>query len=432
VSRSPLERLLRGHVAGEVPPQVTLLRALLTGASPEAIRDALDAPAPRGTGARPRRRRAELRRTLRAHWTGCLELAAMLRAGDALGPRRDGVEGCAALFDAYARRSEAGAVAGYSLGSPRLLAAATAETVALLERLGVLGPGRRILQIGCGTGRFEAALAPRVGLAHGIDIAPTMVARARARCAGLPNVRVSACSGRDLAPFGDASLDLVYAVDSFPYIHQAGLAAHHVAEAARVLRPGGDLVIVNFAYGRSLSADRREVSGLARRFGFRVRVNGAAPFRLWDARVFHLRRRSARAAASPEDRRSVAAPPRAPARRAGSGTCLARQVQGRATRPTGRITMARKSSKPKRRGSDTESTSAPPSDTERSPGIESAQAGPTGVDEQALRGEGEEEMAEEVSTISADSPEDEDGFAIGDEEIAERASGETGTRERGR
>jgi SAM-dependent methyltransferase len=422
VSRSPLERVLAAHLAGDGAPQVTILQALLTGAAPEAIRDALEGLAPRGAARHRRRRRAELRRTLRAHWAGCVEIAAMLRAGATLGAG-DGVPGCAALFDLYARHSEAASVAGYSLGSPRLLAAATAETVALLERLAVLGPDRRILQIGCGAGRFEAALAPRVRAVHGIDVAPGMVERARARCAGLPNVRVSTCSGRDLAGFADGSLDLVYAVDSFPYIHQAGLARAHVAEAARVLRPGGDLVIVNFAYGRPLSADRREVSALARRFGFHVRVNGARPFRLWDARVFHLRRR-ARGRTRPAASR-MAPMGRARAGPAGSpGTRLAPPEQGRATRPARRNTMARKSSRPKRRGSDTGSGAAPSSGAERSPAVESERAPAPGAEEREIRAEDEEEMAEEVSTISAESPEDGEGFAISEEELAEGAAGE--------
>jgi SAM-dependent methyltransferase len=294
VTGAPLEGALRAYLRGDLAPAVTLLRALLAGAMPEAIRDAVDRPGRAARRGRPARRLAELRATLHAHWAGLVELSAMLREGAAIGGAGTGVERCAALFDAYVRRSEAASVAGYSLGSPALLAAATAETVALLERLGVLGPDRRILQVGCGTGRFEAALAGRVALAYGIDVAPGMIARARARCAGLSNVRLSLGSGRDLAGVADGSLDLVYGVDSFPYIHEAGLTARHVEEAARVLRSGGHLVILNLAYGRPIAVDRREVRALAARFGFHVRVNGAAPLRLWDARVFQLERRGGR------------------------------------------------------------------------------------------------------------------------------------------
>ena len=79
-----------------------------------------------------------------------------------------------------------------------LLEAATAEVVALLERLGVLGPERWILEIGCGIGRFQQALAGRAAALTGIDIAPGMIAEARRRCAGLPNVTLMQTSGLDL------------------------------------------------------------------------------------------------------------------------------------------------------------------------------------------------------------------------------------------
>jgi len=48
-------------------------------------------------------------------------------------------------------------------------------------------PGRRVLDLGCGTGRFAAALAARQGCtAFGVDPSPAMLAVARERAAGLP------------------------------------------------------------------------------------------------------------------------------------------------------------------------------------------------------------------------------------------------------
>jgi SAM-dependent methyltransferase len=57
-------------------------------------------------------------------------------------------------------------------------------------------------------------------------------------------------SGRDLALFKDASFDLVYAVDTFPYLVLSGrdLAERHMSDAARVLRPGGTLLVLNYSY----------------------------------------------------------------------------------------------------------------------------------------------------------------------------------------
>ncbi len=180
----------------------------------------------------------------------------------------------------------------YALGSPELLLAATAEIVAALRRWGVLGRDRSMLEIGCGIGRFEEALAGELALGVGIDVAAAMLRAARARCAGRANVSFLQTSGLDLASFRDRSFDLVLAVDSFPYLFQAGseLVARHVAEAARVLRPGGDLVILNLSYRDDLGQDRRDLAALATE-EFDIRRDGTREFRHWDGAAFHLVRR---------------------------------------------------------------------------------------------------------------------------------------------
>ncbi|HEY0778641.1 MAG TPA: GNAT family N-acetyltransferase, partial [Gemmatirosa sp.] len=185
--------------------------------------------------------------------------------------------------------------------------------------------GGTLLEIGCGIGRFEQALAPRVSLAVGVDVSPGMLAAAHRRATALPAAARDAAAfvrtgGRDLAMFRDAAFDLVLAVDAFPYVFAGGptLANATVAEMARVVRPGGDVVIVNFSYRSDLAADRRDAAALAQRHGFELVVAGAQPFAHWDGAVFHLRRRAERRAA-----------PRATAFAAESVTCadaLARLV----------------------------------------------------------------------------------------------------------
>jgi hypothetical protein len=84
----------------------------------------------------------------------------------------------------------------------------------------------------------------------------------------------------------------VLAIDSMPYIYRAGpgLVETHLLETARVLRPGGDFVILNLSYRGDLELDRRDASHLARLAGLQLLRNGSADLRLWDGRTYHMRR----------------------------------------------------------------------------------------------------------------------------------------------
>ena len=169
--------------------------------------------------------------------------------------------------------------------------------MALLADWGVLGRDRRVLQIGCGIGRFERALANRVAEAHGVDISAEMVRAARRRCAGLANVHLEKSSGRDLALYEAAErFELVYAVDTFPYLVQSGpaLVDRHFAEAHRVLVPGGDFAIFNYSYRDDLAADRADVERLAERHGFALLVDGDRPFALWNGAVWRMKKTGTR------------------------------------------------------------------------------------------------------------------------------------------
>ncbi len=104
---------------------------------------------------------------------------------------------------------------------------------------------RDLLDIGTGTGRMLEILAPRVEQALGIDQSREMLAVARVNLerAGLDNGRVRLGDMYQLA-LPDASFD---AVIIHQVLHYADRPAAVIVEAARVLRPGGTLVLVDFA-----------------------------------------------------------------------------------------------------------------------------------------------------------------------------------------
>ncbi|MCK6449422.1 MAG: metalloregulator ArsR/SmtB family transcription factor [Alphaproteobacteria bacterium] len=146
---------------------------------------------------------------------------------------------------------------------------------ALLEMLPRQGIAD-LLDIGTGTGRMLELFAERVEHAVGIDMSREMLAVARANLdkTGRRNCLVRQGDMYQL-PLPDRSFD---AVIIHQVLHYADEPAEAIAEAARVLRPGGRLVVVDFApheleHLRSEHAHRRlgfrddEIAGWCRAAG---------------------------------------------------------------------------------------------------------------------------------------------------------------------
>src|SRR3954451_16937396 len=111
-----------------------------------------------------------------------------------------------------------------------------------LAQLVRLGPGGRVLDVGCGAGGALLPAARRVGPtgeAVGIDLAPGMVERTRAAAAeaGLEQVRAEVMDGAALG-VEDGRFDAVLAAFVLAAIPDADSA---LAEWRRVLRPTGSL-----------------------------------------------------------------------------------------------------------------------------------------------------------------------------------------------
>jgi SAM-dependent methyltransferase len=108
--------------------------------------------------------------------------------------------------------------------------------VALRSLAASSGAGR-ILEVGCGTGHWLASLHPVSGQLYGLDLSAGMLAQARQWEEVLSLVRGRAGQ----IPLPDASIDLVCCVNA---IHHFQQQAGFVAEARRVLRPGGVLAVI--------------------------------------------------------------------------------------------------------------------------------------------------------------------------------------------
>lgn len=106
-------------------------------------------------------------------------------------------------------------------------------------------PLGHLLDIGTGTGRMIELLGPRASAATGIDRSPEMLrlARGKLEAAGLPHAQVRRGDMFAL-PQGDASADTVVL---HQVLHFADAPREAIAEAARVLAPGGRLLVADFA-----------------------------------------------------------------------------------------------------------------------------------------------------------------------------------------
>lgn len=283
--------ILRAYLTDGGPAGLTLMRLAMALGDDAALAGLLAAAAPEaGDGARAARL-AALAALVAAHpamVATSRAVAAAVPQGAAGATPEAAVAAIAAGFDRAVALSPAASVALYSLGDPALLSAATDEVVEALDGIRRLGPGVRVLDVGCGTGRLAVALAGRGVTVLGIDPSAEMVAAAGRAAAGRPGLRFrrapAHAPGTDLA----AAFDLVVALDSFPYVVQAGgdLPARSFEAAAGALRPGGSLVVLNLSYRGDPDRDAADARCWARAAGLEARPPWTPAFAAWDGRVF--------------------------------------------------------------------------------------------------------------------------------------------------
>ncbi len=113
--------------------------------------------------------------------------------------------------------------------------------------------GRRVLDLGCGEGRFSRMLAERGARCAGVDPTASLLRTANER-GSIDAVRAVA----EHVPFAGAAFDLVVS-----YITLVDIPGYReaIGEMARVLRPGGAIVVANLGFATASYGWQRDEQG---------------------------------------------------------------------------------------------------------------------------------------------------------------------------
>jgi SAM-dependent methyltransferase len=114
-----------------------------------------------------------------------------------------------------------------------------AELIADLARLAGIGSGRRVLEVGCGTGQLTVPLAELGCTIVALDLGPHLAALARRKLARQPSARVITAAFEDW-PLPAEPFDTFVAATAFHWLDPA----LRVDRAAAALRPGGALATI--------------------------------------------------------------------------------------------------------------------------------------------------------------------------------------------
>ncbi|MFN8061810.1 MAG: class I SAM-dependent methyltransferase [Vicinamibacterales bacterium] len=139
--------------------------------------------------------------------------------------------------------------------SPPLMSAAIRQ--GMLRRFLDIGPGDRVVDLGCGSGRVLAWNANAGAHLVGVDVSPFFAAQARA------SIDLTLADLRRL-PFADGTFTKGYCLDVLEHLSRDSLR-DMLAEAARVIEPGGGLFVYSHVRKNAwVAIGLRGINALAR------------------------------------------------------------------------------------------------------------------------------------------------------------------------
>lgn len=107
------------------------------------------------------------------------------------------------------------------------------------HRYGV-NPGKCV-EIGCGVGRYTKQIAGEFDHVHGFDVSPGMIALAQEHSGGA-NTEFMVTNGHEL-PLPSGSVDAVFSAFVFQHFDSPDYGSDYFREIARILKPGGSMMI---------------------------------------------------------------------------------------------------------------------------------------------------------------------------------------------
>ena len=123
------------------------------------------------------------------------------------------------------------------------------ETQQLVSVLNLLSGKKKILEVGCGTGRFMLTCLTRGHEVHGIDPSEPMLEQCKQKNSGFPDAHFHLGEGSRL-PFADNVFDLVYSIRTMNQLSSKEYALEMVRELIRVCDKGG-IILVEFVNSRT-------------------------------------------------------------------------------------------------------------------------------------------------------------------------------------